>query len=430
MPSREAGCGIRRMEDARQGGRMWDHGNGGCPVGSQGAGMEDAQEGGRMWDQEDGGCLAERQDHRDGGCSAGRQDAGLGGWRMPGGEMGCGIGRMEDAQQGCRIAGMEGAWWAGGMWNLRNGGFPVGRWDAGSWGWRIPGGEVRCGIAGKQDCGDGGCPGGRQDVGSQGWRLPGGKAGCGMAGMEAAQREGGMAGMEAARQEGGMRDGKDGGCPVGRRDAGWQGWRLPGGKAGCGMAGMEAARRGGSRPSPPRRRRSVIEHAEALLQKDLEDNRSIGAHGARHILQRLPHASVTVLTHCNTGTLATAGYGTALAVVVGADRVAANGDTANKIGTYQLAVAARHHGVPFYVAAPSASCDPALPTGAHIPIEERPGGELTDFQGVRVAAPGIDVWNPAFDVTPHELITGGIITETGVYAPGELRQALAAARGD
>ncbi|XP_025913039.1 methylthioribose-1-phosphate isomerase isoform X2 [Apteryx rowi] len=375
MPSREAGCGIRRMEDARQGGRMWDHGNGGCPVGSQGAGMEDAQEGGRMWDQEDGGCLAERQDHRDGGCSAGRQDAGLGGWRMPGGEMGCGIGRMEDAQQGCRIAGMEGAWWAGGMWNLRNGGFPVGRWDAGSWGWRIPGGEVRCGIAGKQDCGDGGCPGGRQDVGSQGWRLPGGKAG-------------------------------------------------------CGMAGMEAARRGGSRPSPPRRRRSVIEHAEALLQKDLEDNRSIGAHGARHILQRLPHASVTVLTHCNTGTLATAGYGTALAVVVGADRVAANGDTANKIGTYQLAVAARHHGVPFYVAAPSASCDPALPTGAHIPIEERPGGELTDFQGVRVAAPGIDVWNPAFDVTPHELITGGIITETGVYAPGELRQALAAARGD
>ncbi|XP_025913040.1 methylthioribose-1-phosphate isomerase isoform X3 [Apteryx rowi] len=177
-------------------------------------------------------------------------------------------------------------------------------------------------------------------------------------------------------------------------------------------------------------RDSVIEHAEALLQKDLEDNRSIGAHGARHILQRLPHASVTVLTHCNTGTLATAGYGTALAVVVGADRVAANGDTANKIGTYQLAVAARHHGVPFYVAAPSASCDPALPTGAHIPIEERPGGELTDFQGVRVAAPGIDVWNPAFDVTPHELITGGIITETGVYAPGELRQALAAARGD
>ncbi|XP_064355293.1 methylthioribose-1-phosphate isomerase isoform X1 [Dromaius novaehollandiae] len=236
-------------------------------------------------------------------------------------------------------------------------------------------------------------------------------------------------------------------------------------------------------------RDSVIEHAEALLQKDLADNRSIGAHGARHILQRVPHAGVTVLTHCNTGSLATAGYGTALgvvrslhaqgrlarayctetrpynqgarltafelvhdgipatliadgaaaaalrergvhAVVVGADRVAANGDTANKIGTYQLAVAARHHGVPFYVAAPTTSCDPALPSGAHIPIEERPAAELTDFQGVRVAAPGINVWNPAFDVTPHELITGGIITETGVYAPGELLQALVAARGD
>ncbi|XP_062454459.1 methylthioribose-1-phosphate isomerase [Rhea pennata] len=236
-------------------------------------------------------------------------------------------------------------------------------------------------------------------------------------------------------------------------------------------------------------RDSVIEHAEALLQKDLEDNRSIGAHGARHILQHVPCAAVTVLTHCNTGILATAGYGTALgvvrslhaqgrlarayctetrpynqgarltafelvhdgipatliadsaaaaalrdrgvhAVVVGADRVAANGDTANKIGTYQLAVAARHHGVPFYVAAPSSSCDPELPSGAHIPIEERPGEELTDFQGVRVAAPGIDVWNPAFDVTPHELITGGLITETGVYAPGELSRALAAARGD
>ncbi|XP_054664029.1 methylthioribose-1-phosphate isomerase isoform X3 [Grus americana] len=172
-------------------------------------------------------------------------------------------------------------------------------------------------------------------------------------------------------------------------------------------------------------RESIIEHIEGLLEKDRGDNRSIGAHGARHILQRVPEGGVTLLTHCNTGTLATAGYGTALAVVVGADRVAASGDTANKIGTYQLAVAARHHGIPFYVAAPSSSCDPALPGGADIPIEERPGKELTHLQGLCLAAPGIDVWNPAFDVTPHDLITGGIVTEFGVFAPGELREALA-----
>ncbi|XP_029862239.1 methylthioribose-1-phosphate isomerase [Aquila chrysaetos chrysaetos] len=231
-------------------------------------------------------------------------------------------------------------------------------------------------------------------------------------------------------------------------------------------------------------RESIIEHIEGLLEKDREDNRSIGAHGARHILQRVPEGGVTLLTHCNTGTLATAGYGTALgvvralheqgrltrvfctetrpynqgsrltafellhdrvpatliadsaaaatmrdhgvqAVVVGADRVASNGDTANKIGTYQLAVAARHHGIPFYVAAPTSSCDPALPGGADIPIEERPGRELTHFQDLCLAPPGIDVWNPAFDVTPHDLITGGIVTEWGVFAPAELRQALA-----
>ncbi|KAM6233247.1 methylthioribose-1-phosphate isomerase [Porphyrio hochstetteri] len=231
-------------------------------------------------------------------------------------------------------------------------------------------------------------------------------------------------------------------------------------------------------------RESIIEHIEGLLEKDRADNRSIGAHGARHILGHVPAGGVTLLTHCNTGTLATAGYGTALgiaralheqgrlarvfctetrpynqggrltafelrhdgipatliadsaaaaamrdrgvqAVVVGADRVAANGDTANKIGTYQLALAAQHHGVPFYVAAPSSSCDPTLPHGADIPIEERPAQELTHIQGLCLAPPDIDVWNPAFDVTPHDLITGGIVTEWGVFAPGELRRALA-----
>ncbi|XP_037743895.1 methylthioribose-1-phosphate isomerase [Chelonia mydas] len=230
-------------------------------------------------------------------------------------------------------------------------------------------------------------------------------------------------------------------------------------------------------------RESVIQWAEAMLEKDLQDNRSIGEHGARHLLQASPQDKVTVLTHCNTGSLATAGYGTALgvirslhalgrlehvyctetrpynqgarltayelvydhipatliadsmvsvamkekgvsAVVVGADRVVANGDTANKVGTYQLAIAAKHHEIPFYVAAPSTSCDLSLAEGAEIVIEERPSQELTDVNGVRIAAPGIGVWNPAFDITPHELITGGIITELGVFCPEELREAL------
>nr|XP_026255477.1 methylthioribose-1-phosphate isomerase [Urocitellus parryii] len=232
-------------------------------------------------------------------------------------------------------------------------------------------------------------------------------------------------------------------------------------------------------------RERVIRCAEDMLEKDLRDNRSIGDLGAHHILERAAPGGgkVTVLTHCNTGALATAGYGTALgvirslynlgrlertfctetrpynqgarltafelvyehipatlitdsmaaaamahrgvsAVVVGADRVVANGDTANKVGTYQLAIAAKHHGIPFYVAAPSSSCDLHLQTGQEIVIEERPGQELTDVNGVRIAAPGIEVWNPAFDVTPHDLITGGIVTELGVFAPAELRTAL------
>ncbi|XP_062966757.1 methylthioribose-1-phosphate isomerase [Cynocephalus volans] len=232
-------------------------------------------------------------------------------------------------------------------------------------------------------------------------------------------------------------------------------------------------------------RERVIRYAEDMLEKDLRDNRSIGDLGARHLLERVAPrgGKVIVLTHCNTGALATAGYGTALgvirslhnlgrlehafctetrpynqgarltafelvyeqipatliadsmaatamahrgisAVIVGADRVVANGDTANKVGTYQLAIAAKHHGIPFYVAAPSSSCDFRLETGQEIVIEERPGQELTDVNGVRIAAPGIGVWNPAFDVTPHDLITGGIITELGVFTPKELRAAL------
>lgn len=250
------------------------------------------------------------------------------------------------------------------------------------------------------------------------------------------------------------------------------------------MAAQEAEREGATEETV---RERVIRFAEDMLEKDLKDNRSIGDLGARHLLEQTnPRGGkVTVLTHCNTGALATAGYGTALgvirslhemgrlehtfctetrpynqgarltafelvyeqipatlitdsmaaaamahrgvsAVVVGADRVVANGDTANKIGTYQLAIVAKHHGVPFYVAAPSSSCDLHLETGKEIVIEERPSQELTDLNGVRIAAQGIRVWNPAFDVTPHELITGGIITELGVFAPEELRGALSA----
>jgi methylthioribose-1-phosphate isomerase len=103
-------------------------------------------------------------------------------------------------------------------------------------------------------------------------------------------------------------------------------------------------------------------------------------------------------------------------VVTGADRIAANGDTANKIGTYALAVLARHHGVPFYVAAPFSTIDPALASGAEIPIEERDAGEVRRV-GNQVTAPETSpVYNPAFDVTPGSLITA-IVTERGVYRP-------------
>src|SRR5438094_790454 len=182
-----------------------------------------------------------------------------------------------------------------------------------------------------------------------------------------------------------------------------------------------------------------------------------------------------ILTHCNAGALATAGYGTALGVirgaveqgkrvsvladetrpflqgarltawelvrdgisttvitdnmagaimrmgqidlvVVGADRIAANGDTANKIGTYTVAVLAREHNIPFYVAAPLSTIDLETPDGAHIPIEERSAKEVTHVGGAQLAPEGAAVWNPAFDVTPHHLIAG-IITERGIFRP-------------
>jgi methylthioribose-1-phosphate isomerase len=208
--------------------------------------------------------------------------------------------------------------------------------------------------------------------------------------------------------------------------------------------------------------------AEAIYAEDMAANREIGRLGAELI-----HERARVMTHCNAGALATAGYGTALGVirsakhknisvianetrpylqgarltayellqegipctlitdsmaghlmsqgevdvvVVGADRIAANGDVANKIGTYALAVLAKRHGIPFYVAAPLSTFDAKIPDGSHIPIEERPAAEVTGYGDTRWAPQGVAVRNPAFDVTPAELITG-IICERGIASP-------------
>ncbi len=218
--------------------------------------------------------------------------------------------------------------------------------------------------------------------------------------------------------------------------------------------------------------------AERLLQEDIQINRRIGEHG----LALVPQHS-TILTHCNAGALATAGYGTALGVIraahfagrhvqvladetrpflqgarlttwelqrdqipvtlitdnmagyfmsrgrvdlviVGADRIAANGDVANKIGTYSLAILAKEHNIPFYVAAPLSTIDRNIVTGAEIPIEQRPGDEVRMVGAQRIAAPEIEVENPAFDVTPARYI-GGIITEVGTAMP-PTRDAIAA----
>jgi len=211
----------------------------------------------------------------------------------------------------------------------------------------------------------------------------------------------------------------------------------------------------------------LADAAVAFMRADIQTNRAIGRAGAAFLAD-----GVRVLTHCNTGALATAGHGTALGVVrsardagkrvsviasetrpylqgarlttweliqekipvtlitdnmaghlmrlgridlviVGADRIAANGDVANKIGTYTLAVLADRHGLPFYVAAPLSTIDIAAQDGSAIPIEERSAAEVTGFGGVQWAPEGIAVANPAFDITPAELVTG-LFTEKGV----------------
>ena len=221
---------------------------------------------------------------------------------------------------------------------------------------------------------------------------------------------------------------------------------------------------------PEEARRRLEREAVAIYEEDLSANREMGGHGAR----LLPDGA-SVLTHCNAGALATAGYGTALGVIrtavaagkrihvyvdetrpflqgarltawelmkdripctlitdnmaakllgdgkiqaaiVGADRIARNGDVANKIGTYGVAVLCRAHKVPFYVAAPCSTIDPGVRTGKGIPIEERDAGEVTHLAGKRIAPDGVRVYNPAFDVTPARYVTA-IVTEKGVLFP-------------
>ena len=220
---------------------------------------------------------------------------------------------------------------------------------------------------------------------------------------------------------------------------------------------------------------ALLAAARAMHAEDVAGNRRMGELGAARIESRCE-----VLTHCNAGALATAGYGTALGVVraahaagkiahvfagetrpwlqgarltawemveagipvsliadsastwamrqgrirwviVGADRIAANGDVANKIGTYSLAVSARHHGVRFMVVAPTSTIDPSCPSGAEIPIESRGPDELLSHAGTRVAPAGAGAWNPVFDVTPADLVDV-LVTERGVVeAPNRHR---------
>lgn len=222
----------------------------------------------------------------------------------------------------------------------------------------------------------------------------------------------------------------------------------------------------------------LLETAKNINLEDLQTCRSIGDYGLE-VLPKTPE-KLTLLTHCNAGALATAGYGTALgvvrsawregrlaklfadetrprlqgaklttwecvqdeipitlitdsmaahcmkqglihAVVVGADRIAANGDTANKIGTYSVAICAKAHNIPFFVAAPLSTIDFDLVDGSQIPIEERDSSEIYQVGKTVITPEGIDFYNPAFDVTPANLITA-IITEFGAVAPSELKQ--------
>ena len=138
--------------------------------------------------------------------------------------------------------------------------------------------------------------------------------------------------------------------------------------------------------------------------------------GARLTAYELVQDNIPVVLICDN----MAGYlmaqGQVDLVIAGCDRMAANGDFANKIGTYSLAVLAKHHGIPFYTALPSSTIDLSIPDGSHIPVEQRSGDEVACFAGVQTGPLGVRTWNPAFDVTPHELLTA-VITERGVLCP-------------
>ncbi len=234
---------------------------------------------------------------------------------------------------------------------------------------------------------------------------------------------------------------------------------------------MASAWSGAETGGPGRVVETLREEALAIAREDREMCRLIGEHG----LEVIPETGGGILTHCNAGALATGGMGTALApiytahargvpvrlfadetrpllqggrltaweatragldvtvltdsmagalmakgkvnlVIVGADRVAANGDVANKIGTYGVALAARHHGLPFYVAAPWSTFDLAASDGSRIPIEERGSAEIGRIAGTEMVPPGVPVWNPAFDITPAHLVTA-FITDGGVLTP-------------
>jgi len=238
---------------------------------------------------------------------------------------------------------------------------------------------------------------------------------------------------------------------------------------------MRAALGRETRDDPKSAAARLAKAAVELFNADLETNRAIGRAGAAHVPD-----GARVLTHCNTGALATAGHGTALGVIrsardqgkrisvvatetrpylqgarltaweliqekipvtlitdnmaghlmrlgkidlvlVGADRIAANGDVANKIGTYTLAVLAERHHIPFYVAAPLSSVDMAVADGGSIPIEERSASEVTGYAGLRWAPEGVNVANPAFDITPAELVSG-LFTEKGVVTQPDTRK--------
>ena len=214
----------------------------------------------------------------------------------------------------------------------------------------------------------------------------------------------------------------------------------------------------------------LIENGIKLENEDIEINKKMGDYGAEIVPK-----GATILTHCNAGALATVGYGTALGVIrsayakdptikvfadetrprqqgarlttweltvdgidttlitdgmcsyfmkkgmidlviVGADRIASNGDTANKIGTYTVAIAAKYHNIPFYIAAPLSTVDMSIKSGEQIQIEERSHDEVTHINGDTICAKGVNIINPGFDVTPNELITG-IITEAGIIRP-------------